>query len=65
MHSSAPSSRRVHHPDDSSGSDDDSDTEFDPARPWLAEFNSYFRTHDVVPENMSIITWRGVSVYIF
>ena len=61
MHSGAPSRCPVC-AGDSSGSDDDSDTGIDPARPWLTEFNVYFCTHEVVPEDMSIVTWWGVSV---
>lgn len=63
MHSKASSGQRVNRVDDSS--DEDSDTEIDPSRPWLAEFNSYFRTHEIVPEGMSIVTWWGVGVAIF
>ena len=61
MHSDATSSQHPIHLD-SSGSDDDTDTDTDPSQPWLAEFNMYFRTHEVVPEGMSVITWWGVSV---
>ena len=42
--------------DDSSGSDSDSDAEIDSVQPWLAEFNRYLHTHNVIPEGMSIVT---------
>ena len=42
-------------------SDDDSD----PTKPWLAEFECYLMTHDVVPEVMSIVEWWGVCLMSF
>ena len=46
------------HDSDYNTSDDDSD----PTKPWLAEFERYLATHDVVPEDMLIVEWWGVSL---
>jgi hypothetical protein len=32
----------------------------DSEKPWLAEFNRYLNTHDVLPEGMTIVKWWGV-----
>jgi hypothetical protein len=40
-------------------SDDDSG---DLTKPWLAEYQRYITTHDVVLEGMSLVEWWGVSL---
>ena len=42
-------------------SDDDSDSG-DLTKPWLAEYQRYISTCDVVPEGMSLVEWWGVSL---
>ena len=34
----------------------------DPNMPWKAEFDRYMDTHDIVPNDMSIVHWWGVSL---
>jgi hypothetical protein len=59
----APHPTSVHWQDsDYDMSDDDSG---DLTKPWLAEYQRYTTTHDVVPEGMSLIEWWGVSLNYF
>ena len=39
---------------------DMSDDDGDPTKPWLAEFERYLMTHDIVPEGMLVVEWWGV-----
>lgn len=39
--------------------------EGDTDKPWLAEFNRYLNTHDVLPEGMTIVEWWGVCNVFF
>ena len=34
--------------------------EGDSEKPWLAEFNRYLNTHDILPEGMTVVKWWGV-----
>jgi hypothetical protein len=51
---------RLNIDDTNSETDDLSDEALDPNRPWLDEWNSYFNTHEVVPEGMGAVCWWGV-----
>jgi hypothetical protein len=46
--------------DTDSESDNGGNEAVDPSRPWLDEWNTYFNTHEVVPEGMGIVRWWGV-----
>ena len=37
----------------------------DSEKPWLAEFNRYLNTHDVLPEGMTVVKWWGVCNIFF
>ena len=52
---------RLNIDDTDSDSDENTDGVIDPNRLWLDEWNTYFNTHEVVPEGMGIIRWWGVS----
>ena len=56
-------------PHRTSGTQDDSDYDMsdnndsgDLTQPWLAEYQRYINTHDVVPEGTSLVEWWGVSL---
>ena len=34
---------------------------YDPAKPWLQEYNLYFNTTDEIPEGQSLVQWWGVG----
>jgi hypothetical protein len=34
---------------------------YDPAKPWLWEYNLYFNTTDEIPEGQSLVQWWGVG----
>ena len=36
------------------------ESEGDLEKPWLAEFNRYLNTHDILPEGMTVVKWWGV-----
>ena len=36
------------------------EAEGDSEKPWLAEYNRYLNTHDVLPEGMTVVKWWGV-----
>ena len=56
--------RRVNKDDtESEGEDDDGD--YDPEKPWLAEWNRYEKTHEAVPKSMGIVRWWGVCSHSF
>ena len=38
--------------------------EGDSEKPWLAEFNHYLNTHDVLPEGMTVVKWWGVCNFL-
>ena len=42
-----------------------SNDESDPTKPWLAEFERYLMTHDVVLEGMLIVEWWGACINLF
>ena len=44
---------------------DMSDNESDQTKPWLAEFESYLMTHDIVLEGMLIVEWWGIYINLF
>ena len=44
---------------------DMSNDEGDTDKPWLAEFNRYLTTHDVLPEGITIVKWWGVCNVFF
>lgn len=48
---------------DSEGEDDENGGS-DPSKPWMAEFQRYMNTHDLVPEGMSIVEWWGVCIFL-
>ena len=48
---------------DSNMSDDDLD-DTNATKPWLSEFHRYLNTHDVIPENMTIVKWWGVHTTV-
>ena len=54
------------HPTSAQDSDydmsDDDDSAGNQTKPWLAEYQHYINTHDVVPEGMSLVEWWGVSL---
>ena len=52
---------RRHLESDSEAEDDDEVSE-DPTKPWKAEFDRYMDTHDIVPDDMSIVHWWGVCL---
>lgn len=45
---------------DSDESDDEDDTSADPSQPWMAEFQWYLNTADILPEDMSVVEWWSV-----
>lgn len=51
---------RMNIDDTDSESDNGGNEAVDPSRPWLDEWNTYFNTHEVVPEGMGIVRWWGV-----
>ena len=44
---------------------DDDNSAGDLMKPWLAEYQRYINTRDVVPEGMSLVEWWGVSLKSF
>lgn len=50
---------------DSEAEDNDDGINVDPLKPWMAEFKHYLDTHEIVPEEMSIVRWWGVSACFF
>lgn len=49
---------------DDENSDDESSPSvgaYDPAKPWLWEYNLYFNTTDEIPEGQSLVQWWGVG----
>lgn len=49
---------------DDENSDDESSPSagaYDPAKPWLREYNLYFNTTDEIPEGQSLVQWWGVG----
>lgn len=47
---------------DSDDSDNEDDISADPTQPWLAEFQRYLDTNDIMPEEMSVVEWWGVRI---
>ena len=39
--------------------------EGDSEKPWMAEFNRYLNTHDVLPEGMTVVKWWGVCNFCY
>lgn len=56
--------RLVHRHLESDSEAEDDELSQDPSSPWKAEFERYLNTHDIVPEEMSIVHWWGVCVQI-
>ena len=42
--------------------DEEEDPLSDPTKPWRGEFLRFLNARDVIPENMGIVEWWGVSV---
>ncbi|KAF9456932.1 hypothetical protein BDZ94DRAFT_1314665 [Collybia nuda] len=51
--------------DTDSDKSDDEDTSADPSWPWLAKFQWYLNTSDILPEDMSVVEWWGVRRTLF
>jgi hypothetical protein len=50
----------------SDDTESESETEaVDPSDPWRAEWNLFLRTHEIVPEGMSIYLVGGMSIFSF
>jgi hypothetical protein len=57
-------SRHPHGSSDNKNSDSESSPSagaYDPAKPWLWEYNLHFNTTDEIAEGQSLVQWWGVS----
>jgi hypothetical protein len=41
-------------------SEAEEETNLDPSKPWMAEFDRYMNTHESIPDDMSTVAWWGV-----
>ena len=41
-------------------SEAEEETNLDPSKPWMAEFDRYMNTHKSIPDDMSTVAWWGV-----
>ena len=49
--------------DDEDDEDSPVQSQGDPNKPWLKEFNRYLSGMEMIPEKMSLVSWWGVSAH--